>query len=34
VRDVHLIFTPVDPKWDAIRDDARFKNLVKRCELG
>jgi hypothetical protein len=34
VRDVHLIFLPVDPKWDSMRDDADFQTLVKRCELG
>ncbi len=31
VRDVHLWFLPVDPKWDAFRDDARFAALLKRC---
>jgi len=30
-RDVHLIFLPVDPKWDAFRADARFLSLVSRC---
>ncbi len=30
-RDVHLIFLPVDPKWDAFRADARFLSLVRRC---
>jgi TolB-like protein/Tfp pilus assembly protein PilF len=34
VRDVHLIFLPVDPKWDALREDPRFKKLMKRCEMG
>lgn len=33
VRDVHLIFLPVDPKWDSLRDNARFKKLIKRCEF-
>lgn len=31
VRDVHLAFLPVDPKWDAFRADIRFAALLKRC---
>ena len=30
-RDVHLIFLPVDPKWDPYRADARFEALLARC---
>jgi TolB-like protein/DNA-binding winged helix-turn-helix (wHTH) protein/Flp pilus assembly protein TadD len=30
-RDVHLIFLPVDPKWDPYRADERFKALLARC---
>ena len=30
-QDVHLVFLPVDPRWDAIRDDPRFLALVARC---
>jgi hypothetical protein len=30
-RDVHLVFLPVDHKWDAIRSDARFRRLVRRA---
>ena len=30
-RDVHLIFLPVDPKWDAVRTDPRFASLLTRC---
>ncbi len=30
-RDVHLIFLPVDAKWDNYRDDARFVALLARC---
>jgi len=30
-RDVHLIFLPVDPKWDAYRPDPRFEALLTRC---
>lgn len=31
VRDVHLIFLPVDPKWNALRQDPRFTELLRRC---
>jgi TolB-like protein len=30
-RDVHLIFLPVDPKWDGFRSDRRFETLLSRC---
>ena len=30
VRDVHLIYLPVDPKWDAFRRDGRFVELLQR----
>ena len=30
-RDVHLIYLPVDPKWDPYRADARFSALLARC---
>jgi TolB-like protein/DNA-binding winged helix-turn-helix (wHTH) protein/Flp pilus assembly protein TadD len=30
-RDVHLIFLPVDAKWDDYRQDSRFVALVSRC---
>lgn len=33
VRDVHLIFLPVDPKWDTFRADPRFHTLLARCGL-
>jgi tetratricopeptide (TPR) repeat protein len=29
--DVHLIFLPIDAKWDTFRSDSRFGALVKRC---
>ena len=31
VRDVHLMFLPVDPKWDGYQSDPRFVNLLARC---
>ena len=30
-RDVHVVFLPVDPKWDPLRNDARFCALLQRC---
>jgi TolB-like protein/DNA-binding winged helix-turn-helix (wHTH) protein/tetratricopeptide (TPR) repeat protein len=32
-KDVHLIFLPVDPKWDPYRADPRFTALVARCDF-
>ena len=31
VRDVHLMFLTVDPKWDPYRADSRFGPLLERC---
>jgi Flp pilus assembly protein TadD len=31
VRDVHLMFLTVDPKWDTYRGDPRFAPLLDRC---
>ena len=31
VRDVHMCFPPIDPKWDAFRSDPRFQALLMRC---
>jgi tetratricopeptide (TPR) repeat protein len=33
VRDVHLIYLPVDAKWDPYRDDPRFRVLLERCNF-
>jgi TolB-like protein/DNA-binding winged helix-turn-helix (wHTH) protein len=30
-RDIHLIFLPVDSKWDRYRSDHRFQALLSRC---
>jgi TolB-like protein len=30
-RDVHLVYLPADPKWDSLRGDPRFADLVRRC---
>lgn len=30
-RDVHLVFPPMDPKWDPFRGDPRFIALMGRC---
>jgi len=30
-RDIHLIFLPVDPKWDPFLADPRFEGLLARC---
>jgi hypothetical protein len=32
-RDVHVVYLPVDPKWDALRGDARFRALLERGGL-
>jgi DNA-binding winged helix-turn-helix (wHTH) protein/tetratricopeptide (TPR) repeat protein len=30
-RDVHVVFLPIDPKWDPLRSDVRFSSLLQRC---
>lgn len=31
IRDVHMAFLTVDPKWNMLRTDPRFADLQKRC---
>jgi len=31
VRDVHLTWLPMDPKWDVLRGEDRFRSLIARC---
>jgi hypothetical protein len=31
--DVHLASLPADPKWDSLRGDARFADVLRRCGL-
>lgn len=31
VRDVHLIWLPMDPKWDPLRNEVSFQRLLDRC---
>jgi hypothetical protein len=33
VRDVHLAFLGQDRKWDALREDPRFRRLLERCDF-
>jgi DNA-binding winged helix-turn-helix (wHTH) protein/tetratricopeptide (TPR) repeat protein len=30
-RDVHLVFLPVDAKWDVVREDPRFQAILAQC---
>ena len=32
-RDVHLIYLPVDPKWDSFRQEERFQDILRRCDF-
>ena len=33
LRDVNLVFLPVDPKLDPVRADPRFQVLLDRCDF-
>jgi TolB-like protein len=33
VRDVHLAFLPIDPKWDPFRADERFCSILRACHF-
>jgi tetratricopeptide (TPR) repeat protein len=33
VRDVHMVFLTVEPKWDALRGQQSFQSLLQRCGL-
>jgi hypothetical protein len=30
-RDVHLMFIPIDPKWDEARKDPRIDAVLRQC---
>jgi tetratricopeptide (TPR) repeat protein len=32
-RDVHVVFLPIDAKWDRLRTDPRFTGLLERCNF-
>lgn len=32
-RDAHLVLLGVEPRWDSLRDNPRFKNLLERTNL-
>ena len=32
-RDVHMVFLTIDPKWDDLRSNPRFQELLKRCHF-
>jgi len=32
-RDVHLVFLPIDQKWNPLRQDPKFQDILKRCHF-
>jgi TolB-like protein len=32
-RNVHLIYLPIDPKWDSFRQEERFQDILRRCHF-
>jgi TolB-like protein/Flp pilus assembly protein TadD len=34
VRDVHLVWLSMDPKWDPLRNEDSFRRLIDRCGFG
>jgi hypothetical protein len=32
-RDVHVVFLPIDAKWDPLRNDVRFPALLRQCGI-
>jgi hypothetical protein len=32
-KDVRMVFLKVEPRWDGLRSDARFVDLMKRMNL-
>jgi TolB-like protein/Flp pilus assembly protein TadD len=33
IRDVHIVFLPIEPKWNALRSYPAFRSLLERCAL-
>ena len=33
VRDVHMVFLTVEPKWDPLRGQPQYQTLLQRCGL-
>jgi len=33
IRDIHMVFLTVEPKWDPLRGHASFQSLLQRCGL-
>jgi hypothetical protein len=33
IRDVHMVFLSADPKWDNLREEPRFKSIMRTIGL-